>query len=158
VYVYDYATRNEEWQSPSTGGILTGLEIADVDGDGALEMLAMRSAGDLYVFDGPTGQLEATWTQSPGSIISNTGEPAHAGSWKARLLGQGRNVTHWLDQGPAFGATGQSRTLKFWMRIVTADQSNKRRDHLYVRITNASGSTLTTLATFANADWSAYGS
>ncbi len=60
LHVYNYATGDEEWQSLYLGGYsITGLEVADFDGDNSPEIAAMWSGGDIYVFDGPTKQLEA---------------------------------------------------------------------------------------------------
>jgi VCBS repeat protein len=62
VYVYDYATRSEEWHSPQVGGSwapITGLQVGDTDGDGTLDIAGMVKGGDTYIFDGPTKQLEA---------------------------------------------------------------------------------------------------
>jgi hypothetical protein len=60
LFVYDYATRAEEWHSADVGyASQAGLEIADVDADGALEMIVVNEYDKLYIYDGPTKTLEA---------------------------------------------------------------------------------------------------
>jgi hypothetical protein len=60
LYVYDYETRGLEWVSLNLRSYFNdGLEIADLDLDGALEMAVQGRDGDVYVFDGPTKELEA---------------------------------------------------------------------------------------------------
>ncbi|KAA3605520.1 MAG: VCBS repeat-containing protein [Planctomycetota bacterium] len=62
LYVYDYATGNEEWHSLQMGdywGSISDLTTGDLDGDGSLEMAAIVEGGDLYIYDGITRQLEA---------------------------------------------------------------------------------------------------
>jgi hypothetical protein len=61
VYAYSFATGAEEWHSLHLGGFgtVSGLELADVDADGALEILATRVGANTYIFDGPTKELEA---------------------------------------------------------------------------------------------------
>lgn len=62
VYVYDYASRAEEWHSLQMGGYwdsVPDLVLSDSDGDGATEIAAVTASGDLYVFDGASRQLDA---------------------------------------------------------------------------------------------------
>jgi hypothetical protein len=62
VYVFDYATAAEEWHSLQMGGYwddLLGLDIADFDSDGSLEVAASVGQGDAYVLDGRTQNLDA---------------------------------------------------------------------------------------------------
>jgi hypothetical protein len=60
VYVFGFATGIEEWHSLFLGSYtIPGLELADADGDGVLEIAAMAENGDTYVFDGPSKKLEA---------------------------------------------------------------------------------------------------
>jgi len=61
VYVYDYATGNEEWHSPQLGyqwDEITRISLADLDQDGRIEIAAMIHIGDVYVFDGVTKNLD----------------------------------------------------------------------------------------------------
>jgi hypothetical protein len=62
LYVYDFATGNLEWQSFQMGWAwtgMTGVEVADFDGDGVPEMAALRHGHAVYVFDGLTKDIEA---------------------------------------------------------------------------------------------------
>jgi len=70
VYVYDHASGQEEWHSrelEDTGDWIGALEVADTDGDGIPEILAMSFLGRLYVFDGRSHRLEA---EIPGRFTS----------------------------------------------------------------------------------------
>lgn len=62
IYVYDFATGNEEWHSLQMGEYwdrISGLKLADYDQDGHIEIAGMVDGGDVYVFDGATKELEA---------------------------------------------------------------------------------------------------
>jgi len=79
LYVYDLETGAEEWHSLQMGEFwdeIPYVEVVDIDRDGALEMLAMTSTGDVYVFDGATKELEALLMLGGGSMT---------------LLGEGEN-------------------------------------------------------------------
>jgi len=100
----------------------------------------------------------AGWTESPTGIVTNTGSvPAYQGTFKAALLGRGTSGSASLLQSPAFPQSQAQRTLRFRLRIVTSEDASAAYDKLWVRITNASGSTLTTLATYSNVNQSTYG-
>jgi len=61
IYVYDYETGAEVWHSLHLGGSfrgVTGLQLADYDQDGRLEIAGMLDGGDVYLFDGVTKELE----------------------------------------------------------------------------------------------------
>jgi len=81
LYVYDLATGEEEWHSLQMGDYwdeIPYLEVVDIDSDGALEMLAMTSTGDVYVFDGATKELEALLPLDGGSmfLLNEAGNPS----------------------------------------------------------------------------------
>lgn len=80
IYAYDLATGQEKWHTLQVGGFwsrITDLEIADIDGDGAVEVLGMVAGGDIYVFSGTDQALEtiietqgaSLTTHDPGSGI-----------------------------------------------------------------------------------------
>lgn len=62
LVVFDYATRTLEWQSQHLGtfqGHVAAIEVADTDGDGYPEALALLHEQEVHVFDGRTQALEA---------------------------------------------------------------------------------------------------
>jgi len=54
VYVYDYASGDEEWRSQKVNNALhdwiSKMEIYDFDGDGELEIAAMMDLDDVFIF------------------------------------------------------------------------------------------------------------
>jgi len=78
LYVYSYATGNEEWHTLYMRGNATGLGIADLNQDGTKEMIGMVNGGDVYIFDGPsralkailTGPFSAMRVQNVGGLLS----------------------------------------------------------------------------------------
>jgi Zn-dependent metalloprotease len=85
-------------------------------------------------------------------------ESAHQGSRKAGMLGTGTSSTQYLSQAPAFPAVGAGKMLSFYLKISSAEGTTTAHDFLYVRITNASNTTLTTLKTVTNKDKNTYSS
>ena len=80
--------------SPPTGGALT---------NGGFE-------------SGQTG-----WTGTSGPITNNTGRPAHSGTWKLWLGGNGTTASENESQTFAVPATATSPTLTYWIRIDTSE-------------------------------------
>jgi hypothetical protein len=63
IYVYDAATRNEKFHTLQIGPYwskITGLAVAQLDDDPALEFAGLVENGAVYVFDGATRALDAT--------------------------------------------------------------------------------------------------
>jgi hypothetical protein len=94
------------------------------------------------------------WTSTAGVITSSTSRPAHTGSWKAWLGGNGRAVSENVAQAVTLPAS--PATLSFWLRTDTAETGSPAFDTLRVQV--VSGATTSTLATYsnvgANATWS----
>ncbi|MFE9423772.1 M4 family metallopeptidase [Kitasatospora sp. NPDC006697] len=80
----------------------------------------------------------APWTTSSGVVDSSTGEPAHAGSWKAWMNGYGTTHTDTLAQTVTI-PTGCKATLTFWLHIDTAETGSTAYDKLAL---TANGTTL----------------
>lgn len=59
VHVYDLETATLEWTSLYLSSTVTAIGVGDTDDDPALEILALGTAGDLYVFDGQSKATEA---------------------------------------------------------------------------------------------------
>ncbi|MEO7753233.1 MAG: M4 family metallopeptidase [Terracoccus sp.] len=66
------------------------------------------------------------WTGSAGPITSNTGRPAHGGSWKMWLGGNGSTGTEDESQTFTVPATASAPTLTYWVRIDTAETTTSR--------------------------------
>ncbi|HEY6350532.1 MAG TPA: hypothetical protein VI636_14085, partial [Candidatus Angelobacter sp.] len=93
-----------------------------------------------------------TTTQSTNRIINNTSaEPPHSGTWDAWLDGHGSTTTDTLMQQVTVPSTATTATLSFWLHIDTAETSTTTAfDKLTVQVRDASGTVLSTLATFSN--------
>lgn len=87
------------------------------------------------------------WTGSSGPITTDTGRPAHTGSWKLWLGGNGTTTTESEQQTVTVPSTG-TPTLSFWIRTDTAETGSTAYDTMKVQV--VSGTTTTTLATFSN--------
>jgi hypothetical protein len=91
-----------------------------------------------------------SWTASTGVIASNA-TTARTGSWRALLGGVGDTSTHTLHQQLTVPATACAATLKFWMKITTAESSlSNQYDMLYVEVQSSTGTVLKSLATYGN--------
>lgn len=93
----------------------------------------------------------ANWTQTSGAITSDSGEPAHAGSWKAWLDGYGRAHTDYVRQKISIPAGVTSATLDFFMHVDSAESKTTAYDNLQVQVITSTGKVLA-LATFSNKD------
>jgi hypothetical protein len=62
--VLSYGERLWEWTGPkgSQYGVQGGQAIADIDGDGAQEVIWNSWDGNLYIADGRSGRIETTYT------------------------------------------------------------------------------------------------
>lgn len=91
------------------------------------------------------------WTRTSGVITSSSGEPAHAGSWKAWLDGYGATHTDYLRQKISIPAGVSTATLDFFMHVDTNEPTTRTYDTLQVQVITSTGKVLT-LATFSNQD------
>ena len=89
------------------------------------------------------------WTASSGVIDNSSGEPAHAGSWKAWLNGYGTTHTDTLSQSVTVPASCTSATLTYYLHIDTSETTTSTA-YDTLKVTATSGSTTTTLATYSN--------
>ncbi|WP_405950470.1 putative Ig domain-containing protein [Streptomyces prunicolor] len=86
-----------------------------------------------------------TWTASSGVITNDTGEAAHAGSYKAWLDGYGSTHTDTLSQSVTIPSGCTGTTFTFYLHVDTAETSTSTA---YDKLTVTAGST--TLATYSN--------
>ena len=84
-----------------------------------------------------------------------SGSP-QAGTYKAQQLGRGTTTSTTFYQAPAFPSTGSTRTLRFYLRMSSAEGTSTAYDYLRVRIKSSSGSTLSTLGTYSNVNKNTY--
>ncbi len=88
------------------------------------------------------------WGGTTGVITTNTGRPAHAGSWKAWLGGNGVTSTENLTQTVTVPATATAANLSYWIRTDTAETGSTVYDTMKVQV--IVGGVTTTLKTFSN--------
>ncbi|MER5530599.1 M4 family metallopeptidase [Streptomyces sp. NPDC002677] len=86
-----------------------------------------------------------TWTATSGVITNDTGQAAHAGSYKAWLDGYGSTHTDTLSQSVTIPSGCTSTTFTFYLHIDTAETTTSTQ---YDKLTVTAGST--TLATYSN--------
>jgi len=91
------------------------------------------------------------WSASSSVITNASAEAAHSGSYKAWLDGYGTATTDTLSQSVSIPA-GCSATLSFWLHIDTAETGSTAYDTLKAQVLNSSGTVLSTLATYSNAN------
>jgi hypothetical protein len=76
-----------------------------------------------------------------------------------QLLGSGVTTSHYVFQQPFWPTPAATRTLRFYLKIVTAETTTTAaNDTLAVRIFNASNVYVADLAVFSNLNAGAYGS
>ena len=93
----------------------------------------------------------ASWIATSGVITTDAGQAARTGSWKAWLNGYGSARTDTVYQQVAIPATVTSATLKFWLKVASAETTTTSAfDTLKVQVRSSSGAVLATLATYSN--------
>jgi hypothetical protein len=146
--------------TPTVGGTFTVEATsfnAGATGAYTVSLAGSGGGGAELIANGGFESGDVGWSRSTASIITNSASaPAFAGAWKATLLGRGTTASASLHQAPSFPATGSTRTLRFYLRMTTQEDTSAVYDKLYVRITNSSNATLTTLARITNVDQATY--
>jgi len=90
----------------------------------------------------------ASWTGSAGPITSDAGRPAHTGSWKMWLGGNGVTTTENESQSVTIASTATAPKLSYWIRTDTAESGTTVYDTMKVQV--VSGTTTSTLVTYSN--------
>jgi len=93
------------------------------------------------------------WTGSAGPITTDAGRPAHAGSWKMWLGGNGVTATETESQSVTISSTAAAPKLSYWIRTDTAESGTTAYDTMQVQV--VSGTTTSTVATYTNVGTSA---
>ncbi|AKU17305.1 S1 family peptidase [Luteipulveratus mongoliensis] len=88
------------------------------------------------------------WTGTSGPITNDSGRPAHSGTWKAWLGGNGRTSSENVSQSVTIPATATAPKLSYWIRSDTNETGSTVYDTLKVQV--VSGTSTTTLATHSN--------
>jgi Zn-dependent metalloprotease len=105
----------------------------------------------------PSGQLllnpgfesgAVNWTGTAGPITNNTGRPAHSGSWKLWLGGNGFATTETESQTVTIPSTATAATLSYWIRTDTSEYYSYPFDSMQVQV--VAGGVANTLATYTN--------
>jgi uncharacterized repeat protein (TIGR01451 family) len=156
IICYDGLTHEEQWRTDLVASrTFTSLEVADVDGDGALEVVGVAGAF-IHVYDAATGALEWTspnltpgfWGDFPYLRVANVDADANleilVGSTQFGLM-IADGVTHVLNNlGP------QDITS-----LDTADRDGDGRAEIIVgtslgalRVLDTSGNVVETIATY----------
>lgn len=92
------------------------------------------------------------WTASSKVVYSGTKEPARTGSYDAWLDGYGTSHTDTLSQAVSLPTGCANYTFSFYLHIDTAETGSTVYDTLKAQVLNSSGTVLTTLATYSNAN------
>ena len=109
--------------------------------------------GNDLVVNGGFESGTTPWTGTTGAITTDTAKPAHSGTAKAWLGGNGRAVNESLAQSVSVPADATKATLTYWVRIDTAETGTRVYDTLKTQVVSAG--TTSTLATVSNVDASA---
>ena len=95
----------------------------------------------------------ASWGGTTGVITSSSSKPAHGGTWKAWLGGNGVTSSENLTQTVSIPATATAANLSYWIRTDTAETGTTAYDTMKVQL--VVGGVTTTLRTFSNVGTSA---
>ena len=95
----------------------------------------------------------ASWGGTTGAITSSSSRPAHGGSWKAWLGGNGSTSSENLTQTVTIPSTATAANLSYWIRTDTAETGSTVYDTMKVQI--IVGGVTTTMKTFSNVGTSA---
>ncbi|GAA1605187.1 M28 family peptidase [Kribbella sancticallisti] len=106
-------------------------------------------AGDNLIQNPGFESGAVNWTGTTGVITNSTSRPAHAGTYKAWLQGNGRTTTENLGQSVAIPSSATAAALSLWIRIDTTETTTSTvYDTVKVQVVD--GATTTTLATYSN--------
>jgi hypothetical protein len=122
-------------------GSSTGVVFSVSNGGGG--------GGSQLLSNGNFESGATAWTQTSGVITRASGEPAHAGSWKAWLDGYGSSHTDYVRQQVSIPVTVAHATLKFFLHVDTAESGSTAYDTLQVQLITSTGKYIN-LASFSN--------
>ena len=93
----------------------------------------------------------AAWSATPGVFSNDPSQPAHTGTFKAKLDGYGTVHTDSISQQVAIPAGALTAALSFWLHIDSIEGFGEW-DKLTVEARSPTGVLLRTLDTFSNSD------
>ena len=160
-----YLTSNSNYAAARTGAIksakdLYGAGSAQCAGiAAAFSAIAVPAGAETCggITPPPPGNLllnpgfesgAVNWTGSAGPITNNTGRPAHAGTWKMWLGGNGVTTTETESQSVTIPSAAAAPALSYWIRTDTSESGSTVYDTMKVQV--ISGATTTTLVTYSN--------
>ena len=160
-----YLTSNSNYAAARTGAIksakdLYGAGSAQCAGiAAAFSAIAVPAGAETCggITPPPPGNLllnpgfesgAVNWTGSAGPITNNTGRPAHAGTWKMWLGGNGVTTTETESQSVTIPSAAAAPALSYWVRTDTSESGSTVYDTMKVQV--ISGATTTTLVTYSN--------
>lgn len=139
------------------------LKALDVNVDAIGAMVWAYAAKDYGTTPPPAGgnllanpgfeSGAVSWTGTSGPITSSTSRPAHSGTWKMWLGGNGSTATENEQQTVTIPSTAATAQLSFWGRFDTAEVGSTVYDTLKVQVVR--NGVTTTLATYSNVGASA---
>ncbi|HQR38064.1 MAG TPA: M36 family metallopeptidase [Blastocatellia bacterium] len=129
--------------SASAVGAYT-VNLAGSGGGGGTELLTNGG------FD--TGTF-APWIAVANSTVVTTSP--QAGTNCVKMLGIGSTASTNFYQSVA-GFNGATKTLRFYLKMSSAEGTSTAYDYLYVRLKNTSGTTVSTLGTYSNRNKTTY--
>lgn len=146
---YVFSDNNEfAWSS----AVVQSNKLAPMTGGGG----GGCAAGDLLGNGGFETGTATPWSASAGVVDNRTAlQPPRTGSWKAWLNGFGTANTETLSQTVAIPAGCTNATLKFWLRIDSAENLANVYDTVTLTATPAGGQAAT-LAHWSNLDEAGY--
>ncbi len=139
-----------------TGGVTYYIEATsygtNVTGAYTLSVACSAPPTDL-VTNGGFESGTTGWTFATNSSV--TAGSAQSGSNKAQQLGIGSTASTNFYQAIS-GFNGATKTLRFYLRMTSAEGTGTAYDFLYVRLKNTSGTTVSTIATYSNQNKTTY--
>jgi hypothetical protein len=142
--------------TPSLSGYTFSPTSQSVTVSGAnvtgINFTATATGGEL-VTNGGFESGTTGWTFATYSSVTS-GSP-YAGTYKAQQLGRGTTTsTNFYQAIPGFN--GATKTLRFYLKMSSAEGTTTAYDYLYIRLKNTSGTTVSTLATYSNRNKTTY--
>ncbi len=140
-----YTIHATSYSAGATGSYSVALASSG-GGGGGTELLTNGG------FD--TGAFSPWVAATYSTIITSAPQ---AGTNCAKMLGRGVTTSTNFYQSVG-GFNGTTKTLRFYLKMSSAEGTSTAYDYLYVRLKNTSGTTVSTLATYTNRNKTTYAS